>query len=588
MNLSAVYHISTDNFCYPLNEKELVVKLQTDVDVDGAELVWGDPFEWGMFGSGGSWEGKHIQMTNAFTLKNHRIWQSIVAPAFKRCRYYFIVHSKNETYYVFEDGLKTESEMKNYKGRRQDFFFPWINCSDIVKPSKWVNETVWYQIFVDRFCSSLTDRGRIYHNWSSPDKKASNAYAYGGDLKGIALKLDYLKDLGITGIYLTPVNESTSNHKYNTKDYNKIDSSFGTDEDMKSLVKQAHSRGIRVMLDGVFNHCGAEFEPWQDVLKNGRDSRFFDWFFVNKYPFSKSSSKTRKGEYYSFAFVDDMPKLNTNNPETAQYFINVCRRWVSEYDIDAIRLDVSDEVSHSFNRQLRKALFEIKPDFFICGETWHNSAAWLRGDEFDSIMNYSLQEIIDSFWHNGDFTAKDFEHGVNFCSNQYQIQTNNVLLNLLDSHDTMRLITRCDLNEDIFFQELAALFTLNGSACIYYGTEIGLEGGYDPDCRRPMPWKEIEKGIYDGRLKTMKKLISLRKNNEELRQGNIRFIDSGNDRIIVYEKFSENKTFRIILNASGNSYPIDDRQFGNILFERNLGGGSVKPNGVVIAEVKNG
>ena len=582
MNLSAVYHISTDNFCYPFNENKLVIKLQTDYDVDRAELVWGDPFNGGLFGGGAAWDGTHIDMTNTLTLQNHRIWQSIVEPKYKRCRYYFILHSGEETFYMLEDGFKTFEEFSNYKGRRQDYFFPWMNSTDIIKPSEWVNETIWYQIFPDRFCNSGTDRGRTYHNWSSPDKKASNAYAYGGDLKGVTSKLDYLKELGINGLYFTPINESTSNHKYNTKDYTKIDSSFGGDEDIKNLVKEAHSRGIRVMLDGVFNHSGEEFAPWQDVLKNGKESRYFNWFMINKYPFSKIGGRSKKGEHYSFAFVDAMPKLNTNNPEVAEYFIDVCTHWVKDYDIDAIRLDVADEVSHNFNKQLRKALFAVKPDFFICGETWHNSIAWLRGDEFDSIMNYSLQEIIDGFWHNYNITAKDFEHQVNFCYNQYPIQTNNVMFNLLDSHDTMRLITRCENNEDIFYQELTTLFTLNGSVCIYYGTEIGLEGGYDPDCRRPMPWKEIERGDYDSRISIMKQIIAMRKENDVLRCGNIRFIDSGNDRVLMFEKFNDTKIVRIVLNCSDTGIAVESN---NVLFSRKMNNGLLAENGILVTEV---
>lgn len=579
MNLSAVYHISTDNYCYPLNENELVVKLRTDYDIDRVELVWGDPFEWGMFGENSSWNGSSLNMTNTSNLQNHKVWQSIVMPKYKRCRYYFILHSGEETVYMFEDGFKSVAEFTSYKGRRQDFFFPWINPIDIIKPAKWVNETVWYQIFPDRFCNSGTERGIKYHNWSSPDKKASNAYLYGGDLKGVMSKLDYLYNLGITGIYFTPINESPSNHKYNTTDYNKIDASFGSDEDIKMLVKEAHQRGIRVMLDGVFNHCGEQFAPWQDVLQNGRESKYFDWFIINKFPFSKPGGKSKRGEYYSFAFVDNMPKLNMNNPAVIEYFVNVCKRWVTEYDIDAIRLDVSDEVSHQFNKQLRRALLSLKEDFFICGETWHNSIAWLRGDEFDSIMNYSLQEIIISYWHNLSMTAKDFEYQINFCYDQYPIQTNNAMLNLLDSHDTMRLMTSSNNNEDIFYQKLTMLFTLNGSVCIYYGTEIGLEGGYDPDCRRPMPWKELEAGCYDSRIESMKQIISMRKSHKAFRSGDIRFLDSGNDRVLIYEKYDEDETLRVVLNCSDKPLELDSSE---IIFSRNLVNGILGCNGTAV------
>lgn len=587
MNLSAVYHISSDNFCYPFNENELVIKLQTGYDIDRVELMYGDPFKNGIFGGSDNWNGTLVDITDVKYLQYHKIWQIIVTPEFKRCRYYFILHSGDEVIYMLEDSFKTLKEFKEYKGRRQDFFFPWLNSADIIKPSEWVNGTIWYQIFPDRFCRVGSEENKKFNKWASSNKKVSNMEYYGGNIEGIISKLDYLKNLGISGIYFTPINQSTSVHKYNTQDYSKIDSDFGTDEDMKNLVEQAHKRGIKIMLDGVFNHSGWEFEPWQDVLKNGENSKYYNWFMINSpvKEFSKFGSNARNGKYYTFAFADAMPKLNTNNQEVVDYIVKVCENWIKNYNIDAIRLDVANETSHFFNKQLRKALYKLKPDFYICGEIWHNSINWLRGDEFDSVMNYSLQESIDSFWTNTETTALQFEYQINRCYNMYPIQSNNVMFNLLDSHDTMRLITRSNNSIDVFYQKLCVLFTMNGTTCIYYGTEVALEGGFDPDCRRCMPWREIEQGVYNDRISTLRNIISIRKNYPQARKGDIKFIASGNDRVIIYEKYNKNGTIQVVLNCSVDNYTINKNNY-EVLFSNKLEGNMLMINGVVIYLIK--
>ncbi len=587
MNFSAIEHKSFDNYCYPLNENELVIKIKTGYDIDNVELIYGDPFKSGIFGGNDVWRGDIAKYKNVIKLQYNKIWKFIVKPEFKRCRYYFILHSNNEKYYMTEDAFRNEKDFKSYKGRRQDFFFPWMNSSDIIKPSKWVNETVWYQIFPDRFCNSGAKRPFKYKKWALPEQKVKHFDQYGGDIKGIISKLDYIQNLGITGIYFTPLNESPSNHKYNTTNYKKVDLNFGTNNDLKNLVKEAHNRGIKIMLDGVFNHSGTEFEPWQDVLKNGKDSKYFNWFMVNKLPIEKGkmAKNSIKGIYYTFAFTDDMPKLNTNNQEVIDYIINVCKFWVNEFDIDALRLDVANEISHNLNKQLRKAMFSLKPDFYICGEIWHNSMAWLRGDEFDAVMNYSLQESIDSFWANEQTTAQDFEYKINNCLNMYPEQVNTVIFNLLDSHDTMRLINRCKGNVDKFYQMLCVLFSMNGTACIYYGTELILPGGYDPDCRRCMPWDNIEQGQYDKSIKNIKELISIRKKYEVLRQGEIRFLDINKGRVIAYEKYNDNSSVKIILNCTENEIELSN-DYKKIIFQRNLNKNCLGKDGVALLEIR--
>ena len=172
---------------------------------------------------------------------------------------------------------------------------------------------------------------------------------------------------------------------------------------------------------------------------------------VNKWPFEKGWKNTAKGNYYAFAFVDMMPKLNTNNEEVIRYIIKVIKKWIEKYDIDALRLDVSDEISHTLCKRMHKELKAIKPDFYILGEAWHDAIGWLRGDEFDSVMNYPFTDSVGDFWMDETKSSTDFEYAINRCYSLYPLQINRVLFNLLDSHDTMRLVTKLGGNLRQFY-----------------------------------------------------------------------------------------------------------------------------------------
>lgn len=192
--------------------------------------------------------------------------------------------------------------------------------------------------------------------------------------------------------------EADSNHKYDTKDYTRIDPQFGDAKTMRHLVKEAHEHGIRVMVDAVFNHCGQNFAPWLDVKKHGEQSPYAGWFMVNDWEQMNKEASTRDGRYYSFAFADKMPKLNTNSEEVIHYFQNVCEGWIRDYDIDGIRFDVGNEVSHRFLKRIRKHVKAMKPDIYLLGEIWHDASQWLMGDEYDSVMNYPLMSGIHDFF----------------------------------------------------------------------------------------------------------------------------------------------------------------------------------------------
>lgn len=587
MDFNAVYHEANDNYCYPFNENELIINIKTGYDVKSVNIIQGDPFANGILGGGEGWEGERESIVFKKNLKNQLWWTTTVKPEFKRLKYYFELITDTEKWYYFEDGFLSE-EQKNLEGRsRQCFVFPWMNPCDIPVTPAWVNDTVWYQIFPDRFCNGnhALDPENVVA-WRSHKESVKNEECFGGDLEGIISKLDYIEKLGITGIYMTPINESYSNHKYDTVDYTKIDPLFGDAETFKRLVKNAHDRGIKVMLDGVFNHSGYYFKPWQDVLEKGRESEYFDWFMINVWPLSADGGCAHKKEYYTFAFFDDMPKLNTSNPAVRNYFIDICESWVKEYGVDGIRLDVANEVSHLFCKELRTRLKAINPNIYILGEIWHNALPWLRGDEFDAVMNYPLGESIKDFWIDKSLTNEDFEYTVNRCYTMYMQQTNDVLFNLLDSHDTKRL--RSDVKSlDAYFAQVAVLFTMPGSPCIYYGTEIAMEGSYDPDCRRCMPWDAIESGAYDERIKIIRELIALRKNEPLLKSRNFHFPNEYKDypRLIQFQKVGWSDNYiEIIINTSEED--IEIAQKGEVLFQRHYIDTALLCNGILIRRVK--
>lgn len=580
MDFNGVYHRAGDNYCYALDEERLIINIKTGYDVKEVNIYQGDPFKSGILGGGEGWDGEKRNIAFKKRLKNQIWWTTTLEPEYKRLKYYFELITDTEKWYYFEDGFLSEKQLHLEGRSRQCFVMPWMNPSDIAKTPEWVNDTVWYQIFPERFCNGRKELNppRVLP-WRE-EGSVRNSEFFGGDIPGITSKLDYLKDLGITGIYLTPVNASPSSHKYDTTDYFKIDEHFGTEEDFKELVEQAHKRGIRIMVDCVFNHSGRQFAPWKDVEEKGPESEYFDWFMVNEWPFNHQGGSAKKKQYYTFAFFDDMPKLNTNNKKVRSFFVDVCKKWVGEYKVDGLRFDVANEVSHTFLKELRQEMKAINPDIYLLGEIWHDAIGWLRGDEFDAVMNYPLGQSIKDFWIDKSLSGEDFEYTVNRCYTGYMQQTNDVLFNLLDSHDTKRL--RSEVNSlDEFYQQLAVLFAMPGSPCIYYGTEIAMEGGHDPDCRRCMPWGKIEAGEFDDRIEVIRQLIALRKQEKLLQSRNFHFpAEYDNPRMIHFTKVDWVDNFvEVLINCSEEEVSVAEG--GTILFARHFENGKLMPHGIL-------
>ena len=583
MEFTGVYHKTSEQMSYALNEDELVINLKTGYDVKRVFIHYGDPFEAGILGGNEKWTGKREEIVYKKRLPNQIWWTTTLVPPYKRCKYYFELHTEDQVWYYLEDGFLTEEQI-NLEGRMlQCFIVPWMNPADVNRTPEWVNDTVWYQIFPDRFCNGTPEKmDPAITPWQTG--KVTNKERYGGNLEGIRKKLPYLRALGITGIYLNPIMEAESNHKYDTTDYTRIDPAFGDDRVMRALCREAHENGIRIMVDAVFNHCGRKFGPWLDVQEKGRDSAYADWFMIHDWENLNRNADTRDGRFFSFAFADWMPKLNTNNEEVISYFCKVCEDWVKKYDIDGIRFDVGNEVSHRFLKRIREHLKTLKPDIYLLGEIWHDASQWLQGDEYDSVMNYPLLSGIHDFFLDESLGKKEFEYMVNRCYTMYMQQNNNVMFNLLDSHDTERLMNRFhDL--DLFYQQLAVLFTLPGSPCIYYGTEIAMEGGFDPDCRRCMPWDEIDSEENRKRISEMKKLIHMRRTEEACRSLHFHFPNQyENRRCVEYIKLdAQDGKMEVVLNCSGEE--VETEPGGDILFSRNYRNNILGPKGTLIRKI---
>ncbi len=566
MDLAAIFHESRTPMCCMTDPETLQITLRTGREVERAELICADPYEAGIAGGEEAWQGRRIAMEPWLELEHHQLWRIVLKPPFRRLRYVFALTQAQEQWYCYEDGLRPNLQLD---GRVQCFQMPWMNPADCIAPPDWVRHTVWYQVYPDRFCRGGSGRPGALPWRHGP---VTNAERFGGDLAGIAQKLPYLAGLGVNGLYLNPIFAARSFHKYDTTDYTRVDPDFGTEADLQELVRQAHANGIRVMLDAVFNHCGPGFAPWRDVVEKGPGSAWRDWFFVNRWPVEEG--RTDDGRYFSFSFHGGMPKLNTNHPAVQDYLIGLCEDWVRRYDIDGLRFDVGNEISHAFLRRLRVRLKALKPDLYLLGEIWHDAPAWLEGDEYDAVMHYPLQSAVRRFFEDESLPARAFGWQAGRCLAAYAPQVSAAQFTLLDSHDTIRLRSRVR-SEDEFWQQLTALFTLPGSPCVYYGTELALEGGRDPDCRRCMPWDELDTDAGRARLDAMRSLIALRRTEPDLQGSAVTFCP-GSGRLVRYRRGS----VEVCLNAG--TAPAALMPGGVALFARGWDGRTLAPGGTLV------
>lgn len=469
-------------------------------------------------------------------------WEAEIVPEFKRFSYGFRLESDRDTVWMVESGFYTDGPPEPAGGYYE---MPYLHETDLLHVPEWAKSAVFYQIMPDRFANgdpANDPEGTL--EWGATPTHDSY---FGGDLQGMIDHLDYISELGVTALYLTPIFQAPSNHKYDTVDYGTVDASFGDLDKLKQLVEQAHAKELKVVLDAVFNHTSSEFAPFKDVLEHGADSKYADWFHIHDYPVQAADGRAN---YDTFGFFSGMPKLNTANPEVKDYLLDITRFWLKEAGIDGWRLDVANEVDHGFWRDFRKAVKEINPEAFIIGEVWSDSLSWLQGDQFDSVMNYPFSDRLLKFFGPGnEMDADTFADEIYGLLMRYPRQANEVLFNLLASHDTPRVLTRLGGDKQRLKLALTFLFTFTGTPCIFYGDEIGLTGEDDPDCRKCMIWEEDRQDRE--LLRFYQSLIALRKEHEVLRTGRFRFLQRYPGSLgFVYERWDERTRFTIWMNNS--------------------------------------
>lgn len=431
---------------------------------------------------------------------------------------------------------------------------------DINTPD-WVKHAVFYQIFPDRFArSSSLIKPNNLEPWDSPP--TTEGYK-GGDLLGVVEHLDHIQQLGATAIYFTPIFQSASNHRYHTHDYYQVDPLLGGNAALHTLLTEAHKRDIKVVLDGVFNHSSRGFFQFNDILENGPHSPWLDWFFVEDWPLSAYDGG-KPANYVSWVGNRALPKFNTDNPQVREFIMQVAEYWITQ-GIDGWRLDVPFEITtEGFWTEFRQRVKAINPEAYIVGEVWRDARQWLQGDQFDGVMNYLftsaviaftsgtrvVQELVEdrSYDPIPAIDARTYAERIDALLQLYAWDITVTQLNLLDSHDTARLLNIASGDKASVVLATLLLMTYPGAPSIFYGDEIGLPGGQDPDCRRTIPWDQPE--TWDTNvLRYHKELIALRHAHPVLRTGAYRSLYA-DDAVYVCARTSADETHIVAVNVA--------------------------------------
>lgn len=553
-------------------------------------------------------DGNELEMSAIATDGSFDYFRKVIelASADQEFDYCFIYEDGSERFYMLQGGITKEFD------KTKLFRYSQENVEPFFTPD-WVKTGIIYQIFMDRFYNGDKSNDQDFQEWyydgvrtpPPPGQKLKPDQAYyhlvedwydisgltsnplhpegkpdwwsfyGGDVAGIREKLGYLTDLGITIIYFNPVFEAKSNHKYDAADYMKVDPHFGTNEEFKQLVKEAHEKGIKVILDVAFNHTGETFWAFQDSKEKGPDSQYYDWYEWKKWPLPEQGNYKPSDYYECWWGFGEMPNLNYDlsranseensvknienaepNWEVVNYILGLADFWIGEMGLDGFRLDVPNEVPFWFWKLFRERVKSFKPDAYLVGEIWSNAVDWVNNEYFDAVMNYAyFKDPVMRFFNMRNCSAKTFDRDLKPGRLSYPTQASQVMMNLIDSHDTYRYLESANGNIDKLKMAVLFQMTYVGAPHIWYGDEIGMMGAHDPDCRRPFNWKYTQSKEKVALRNYYQKLIDIRKNNKELTFGNFQTLLT-DGMVYAYKRSYQGKDVIVVINNDTKAHTV--------------------------------
>lgn len=557
MKKEAVLHIQMSQYAYGTDENHVTIRLRVARDdIKRCTLYYGDR---ACRKTPVIFSKQEMYIEAQSTLFDY--YQADLENPYKRLCYYFELDDGKETvlYYGEQFAKDTVDDRSEY------YQLPFNHRADIVDPPSWAKDAVIYNIFPDSFAT-----GKEYISGKPTEEVFADGHIthgkLGGTIRGIKENVDYLKKLGVNAIYINPIFVAGEYHKYDLIDYFHVDPCFGTNDEFRELVDTFHENGIRVIIDGVFNHCGWRFFAFEDVVQHGEKSPYKKWFYNLTFPVVRPEDPNEYPGYECFGYERMMPKLNTADPEVEEYFCRVGKYWVEQYHIDGWRLDVASEVNDRFWRRFCQEVKTINPEAILIGEVWESANHWLDGTIFDSTMNYDFRRHCRRFFGDCSIDAAEFDNRVTDMRMRYRSQTVFSQLNLLDSHDVSRFLSLC--GEDKARYQLAIIFqmTFPGMPSIFYGDEQGISGILEEEYRHPMLWDK-----KDEMFAFFQQIIQIRNQEEVLRRGKYRTVSAEEGSgLYVYERYLGDECIRIMLNMDSQSYNVAEyMKNGEVLLGQN-------------------